>query len=63
MRFSILCALLILLEAGCECKSSNIDLIVRFGDSLYAQKQYKNALLEYQVHSFLWRTESNLEPE
>lgn len=48
MRFSILCALLILLDSGGKCKSSDIDLIVRFGDSLYAQKQYKNALLEYQ---------------
>lgn len=48
MRFTIFCILFILIDSGFDCKSNNIDLIVRFGDSLYAQRQYKSALLEYQ---------------
>lgn len=48
MRFSIFCFLLILLDSGYDCRSNSIDLFVRLGDSLCAQKQYKNALLEYQ---------------
>lgn len=48
LRLSIFCFLLILFDSGHVCKSNTIDLIVRLGDSLYVQKQYKNALLEYQ---------------
>lgn len=48
MRLIILCLLLGFLDSGNDCKSSNVDLIVRLADSLCAQKQFENALLEYQ---------------
>lgn len=31
-----------------DCKSNNIESIIRFGDSLFAYKNYKNAINEYQ---------------
>lgn len=48
MRNSIIWSLIILSGCGLECKSNNIELIIRFGDSLYAQESYEEALLEYQ---------------
>ncbi len=48
MRNSIIWSLIILSGCGLECKSNDIELIIRFGDSLYAQGSYEKALLEYQ---------------